>query len=128
MAAVNIQAEAQAWAEDEISRRCMGERFGAVVVCSLVPVPTQQGPVMLPMWSVLITAGNPQVGTGPLWHVAAIGDQEPQKIELGVEPSEADVRKAVTQGVAKLRLAAASKLAVGNGGKKLPPGLAQPGR
>jgi len=106
MAAQDITAQAQAWAEDETGKQCFGETFGVSVSWGPVPVPTPGGQVIAAGWHLLVTTLSPAVGEGHLFHLAAIGL---------TRPKEADVRREVAEGIRKLRVLAHSKTAMGNG-------------
>ena len=64
-------------------------------------------------WQLAITARNPVLGEGTLFHAVPLGD--PQKINLHVRPQEDVVRAAVADGIRLLRGLAKSKLAGSDG-------------
>jgi hypothetical protein len=111
--AASLQKQVLGWVLDEISKQRFGEEFGADVSWGAVQVPAQGGARMVPSWLLLLTARNPVLGEGPLYHLAPLG--------LTPVPEQAAVRAAVTRGLKMLRDLAASKLTVGNGH---PPALA----
>jgi hypothetical protein len=106
MAAEDITDQVTAWALDEVTKQSMGEDFGVAVTCTPTPVAAPQGMTLVPAWHLLITARNPVLAEGPLFHLAAIG---------GPRPKQADVRKEAGNGLRLLRDLAKSKLAAGNG-------------
>ena len=104
---MNIISEAEGWAEDEIGRQAFGEEYGYAVSLAAVTVQTPQGPRQMPMWTLFLTARNPALGEGPLYHgPVPVGSPK---------PVEADVRAQVADGVRQLRELARSKLAGSNG-------------
>jgi hypothetical protein len=106
MAAVDIGAQVLAWAMDEAGKQAFTEEFGVSVTWTAAPVQTPQGVIAVPGWQLLITFRNPLVGQGDLFHMVPAGTPRPK---------EADVRSNVTDGMAKLRDLAASKLSGSNG-------------
>jgi hypothetical protein len=118
MAAVDLTAQALAWAADEIGKQCLGEEFGVSVTWAPTQAMSPQGPRLIPAWFVLVTARNPVLGEGPLFH---------GPITVGSPvPEEQAVRATVTDGLRQLRDLAKSKLAGGNGHAPAPPaGLAK---
>jgi hypothetical protein len=110
MAAQDIQAELLGWALDETQKQCFGEDFGVAVSFGLVPINPQQ---VLPVWQLVITARNPILGQGPLFHAKPIGD--PRQAGMHTRPSEETVRAEVGEGLRLLRALAASMLGKSNG-------------
>jgi len=110
----DIQAEALGWALDEIGKQRFGEDFGAAVTLQGAAVQTPQGPASVPMWTLLLTARNPLLKGGPLYHgPVPVGSPR---------PAEDVVRAEVTKGLQLLRNLAASQLAGSNGHAKVIPG------
>lgn len=105
--ATDIGAEVLGWVLDEITRQAFGEEYGAAVTLGAAQVMTPAGPGMVPAWTMLLTARNPLLKEGPLYHgPVPVG---------GPRPVEAEVRAAAAEGLRQLRDLAASKLAGGNG-------------
>jgi hypothetical protein len=102
----DIAAELNGWAEDEIDKQRMGEDYGLHIALGSAAAQTPQGIRMVPAWQLLITARNPLLKEGPLWHFVPLPS---------ARPSEADVRAAVADGMRQLRDLAATKLAGTNG-------------
>jgi hypothetical protein len=103
----NITAEVEAWVKDEIRQQRLGEEFGVAVTFGPAQVQTPQGVVQVPGWMLLLTARNPLLTEGPLYH---------GPVPIGApRPVEDAVRAEVVKGLAALRDLAASKLAGGNG-------------
>ena len=111
MAVTDLGAQAKAWALDEAGRECFAEDFGCDVFCSPQVIQGPQGPQLIPVWVLVLTARNPLLGEGPLHHTVPVGSPAAK---------EDDVRKAVAEGMQALRDLAASKLAGVNGGAKVP--------
>jgi hypothetical protein len=104
---MNIVTQAETWIEDEIAKQRFGEEFGFAVIMGSAAVQTPQGIGQVPMWMLLITARNPLVKEGPLYHgPVPIGFPQPQ---------EKHVRAEVAKGLRALRDLAASRLATTNG-------------
>lgn len=112
MAAVDLHAQALAWATDEIGKQCFGEDFGVAVTWGPEPLTEGGRQRLAPGWLLMLTARNPELGQGPLYH-------GPVGIGLPA-PVEAQVRKQVTDGLKALRELAASKLAGANGHPRVP--------
>ena len=111
----DIHAEVLGWVLDQIGKQAFSEDYGAAVSFGAAPLQTPQGQRIVPVWTLLITARNPLLGQGPLFHgPVPIGSPR---------PVEADVRAAVTEGLRLLRDLAASQLAGSNG--KAPAGVAK---
>lgn len=108
---MNLQRQAEEWAEDEIGKQALGEDFGYAVSLQQAMVATPQGPVAVPAWALLLTTRSPVLKEGPLYHgPVPVGSPA---------PVEADVRAHVTEGMRLLRELARSKLAAGNGRAQL---------
>jgi hypothetical protein len=104
---VNIQRDAEMWAEEEIGKQSFGEDFGYAVTLQLAAVQTPQGMQQVPMWTLFLTCRNPVLAEGPLYHgPVPVGSPK---------PDEKVVRGQVTEGLRLLRVLARSKLAVSNG-------------
>jgi hypothetical protein len=104
---MNIAHEAEGWAEDEISRQRFGEDYDYAISLGRAMAQTPQGPRPVPMWMLFLTARNPMLGEGPLYH---------GPVPVGApKPVEAEVRAQVAEGLRLLRELAASKLAGANG-------------
>jgi hypothetical protein len=103
----DITAEVTGWVAGEIAKQRFGEDFGYAVSLGLAAVQTPQGVAQVPMWTLLITARNPLLKEGPLYH---------GPVPIGTpRPEEKNVRAEVTNGLKALRDLAASKLSAGNG-------------
>lgn len=100
--ATDIAAEIRGWVDDEIDKQAFGEDFGFAVTLAAVMQPGPQGPVRVPVWTVLITMKSPLLGEGPLYH-------GPVPVGFTV-PNEETVRAEVAKGLQQLRDLAASKL------------------
>lgn len=108
----DITAQVTAWAADEISKQALGEEYGFAVTLGVAVMQTPQGPAQLPMWTLLITARNPLLGEGPLYHgPVPVGSPRPE---------EKDVRAEVTKGLDMLRGLAVAKVSGLNGHAKAP--------
>jgi len=100
---MNIAREAEAWIEDEIRKRRFGEDCSYAITLAQAMMPG--GPV--PAWMLLLTARNPIVTEGPLYHgPVLIGSPA---------PVEKTAREQVAEGIRQLRELASSKLAGSNG-------------
>jgi hypothetical protein len=111
MAITDLGVQAKAWALDEASRRCFTEDYGCDLFGMAQAMQTAQGPMLIPVWVLVLTCRNPLLGEGPLHHTVPLGSPV---------VSEEQVRKAVAEGVRALRDLAASKLAGLNGGAPVP--------
>jgi hypothetical protein len=100
--ATDIGYEIRMWVSHEIDKQAFGEDFGFAVTLAAVVQPGPQGPVQVPVWTLLLTARNPVLGEGPLYH-------GPVPVGFTV-PDEATVRGEVAKGLQQLRDLAASKL------------------
>lgn len=108
---MNIAREAEAWAEDEIGKQRFGEDYAYALTLGQAAVQTPRGPQPVPAWMLLLTARNPIVTEGPLYHgPVPVGSPK---------PVEAEVRAQIAEGIRLLRQLATSKLAGGNGHSKL---------
>jgi hypothetical protein len=97
------------WVLDEVGKQALGQDYGAAVTFAPSPVQTPAGIQVIPAWFLLVTARNPILREGPLYH-------GPVPMSPGApRPVEAEVRAAVADGLRQLRDLAASKLAGGNG-------------
>jgi hypothetical protein len=103
----DIHAELLGWVLDELDRVRLGEAYGAAV--SLTPAMIGPGQTV-PVWMLLITARNPMLTEGPLFHFVPLPGPLP-----GPRPGEEAVRAAVADGVRQLRDLMSRKLAGGNG-------------
>ena len=105
MAAEDIHAQVLGWALDETGKQAFGEDFGVAVAFGMAMMQTPAGPAQ--MWSLFITARNPILGEGPLYHgPVPVGSPR---------PVEAEVRKQVGEGIRMLRDLGKRKLAGNNG-------------
>lgn len=112
---MNIVREIEVWVQDEIRKQRLGEEFGFAVNLGAAAVQTPRGMAQMPMWMLLITARNPLLTEGPLFH---------GPVPIGFpRPAEQIVRAEVAKGLNALRDLSASKLATGNG--HTPAGLAR---
>ena len=106
MTAVDIAAQATAWAVAEVEKQCLGEEYGVAVFAGAAMMPTPEGPRQIPVWTLLLTARNPLLKEGPLYHMVPVAP---------VRPAAEQVTAAVADGLRQLRDLAASKLAGLNG-------------
>ena len=107
MAAQDIRPQVEIWVLTEIRKLCLGEDYGFAVTWGPQALPNGQGgAVMVPQWMAVITARNPLLGEGELFHLANLGAPRPQ---------EAHVRREVAEGIRQLRELAASKIRGSNG-------------
>lgn len=112
----DIHAELLGWITDEVDAVRLGEAYGCAVTLLAAQAPTRQGMTMIPVWQLLVTARNPLLTEGPLFHFVPLP---------GPRPDEEAVRAAVADGVRQLRELTATKLAGGNGHQVPPAGLAR---
>lgn len=121
MASQDIAWEVLGWAAGGIDEQCFGEDYGVAVTFAPTPAQTPQGAIqMVPVWQLLITARNPLLNSGPLYHLCPIGDLA--AVDKNARPQEDAVRAAVTDGLRKLRALARSKTAPGANGRQVPAG------
>lgn len=114
MTAQDIRTEVDTWVADEIGKQAFGEAFGWAVTWGPAPAQGPQGMVMVPLWQLLITARNPLLGQGDLYHLAQLG---------APRPKEADVRREAAEGLRQLRELARAQTAGANGhGRQAVPG------
>ncbi len=110
----DIQAGLLGWASDELDRVRLGEAYGIAITLLAGQARTPQGVATVPVWQLLVTARNPLLTEGPLFHFVPLPSPRPE---------EEQVRAAVADGVRQLRNLTARKLAGGNG--RAPAGLAR---
>jgi hypothetical protein len=111
MAVTDIGAQVKALALDEAGKQCFTEDFGVDVTWAPQGIQTPQGVQPVPGWTLLLTARNPFLGEGPLFHMVPL---------QATVPDEAMIREAVADGIRQLRDLAASRLASVNGGARVP--------
>lgn len=109
MAACDIAAQVTAWAVAEVEAQCLGEEYGVSAAWVPAMAPTPEGPRQFPAWHLLITARNPLLGQGPLYHMVPVGI---------ARPTQEQVRAQVTDGLRQLRDLASRTLAGANGNAK----------
>lgn len=116
MTAVDICAQVQEWALAEVQAQCLGEDYGVATTWMPAGVQAPDGVHQIPAWHLLITARNPLLGQGALYHMVPIEPISAAGI-VHARPTQEQVKAAVTDGLRKLRDLAASKT---NGRPKVP--------